>query len=124
MRLIPRRKRTWQLVLVVVAIAGAATMWQAVTAKSDFERNFDLAETGMTSQEVAKVIGKENVAIAPAFLAGAGDSVLGIGLIDGGERADFEFRGNRLTKKTFTTLPIVERLRRLWVRKLGSKPPF
>lgn len=56
MRLIPRRKRTWLLVLVTLAVVFCAATWWVGTEKSDFERKFDQIEIGMTFEEVATLM--------------------------------------------------------------------
>ena len=52
MQLIPRRKRTWLLVLLGIVIVGAAEIWWAATKKSEFEGKFGQIAIGI-SKEVA-----------------------------------------------------------------------
>ena len=52
----PRRKRTWLLVLLGVVIVGVASIWWAASAKSDFERRVGEIELGMSIQEIQVVM--------------------------------------------------------------------
>jgi hypothetical protein len=123
MRLIPRRKRTCLLVLLGVIIVGAAGIWWAATAKSDFERRFGRVELGMTSQEVANVLNQEKVAMSPGYFGPNGNARVAFGVMDGGEQVDLEFKGNKLVRKAFERSPMTERLRRWWHRTFNSVPP-
>jgi hypothetical protein len=123
MRLIPRHKRSWLLVLLVVAIVDAAAIWWAASEKSEFERRFELVKIGMR-------LGETIASMEPDILARISplnENVSGYRYAvsdDGGEHAAFDFEGGRLTRKTFTLPTGIERLLRWWTRVFGSKPPF
>ena len=55
MRIIPRRKRTWLLVLVGVAIVGVS-LWMAASEKSEFERRYDRIPLGVSFEEVSSLM--------------------------------------------------------------------
>jgi hypothetical protein len=117
---IPRRKRTWVLVLLGVAIVGAAAIWWTASAKSDFEKRFDRIERGMDVDELQAILG-------PRWkLSELG--VLRFRLIlndENDETLNLEIDNNgRIGRKEFKPAPIISRLRRWWQRTFNSAPPF
>jgi len=121
MQLIPRRKRTWLLVLLGIVIVGAAEIWWAATKKSEFEGKFGQIAIGI-SKEVA-------LQLMPDDQASVFQSVPPVALtryewaVDG-EECYLTFSNDRLIEKGFIPLDTRNRLRRLWVRWLNSNPPF
>jgi hypothetical protein len=127
MRLIPRRKRTWVLVLLGVAILGAWAVWWAATAKSDFERTFDQIEVGMSTEEVSAVMSSGQAArnLNANWNRMRHKGPLGqIIWDDAGEKIVLDFEDGQLASKGFTPLHARGRLRWLWTHCFKSAPPF
>jgi hypothetical protein len=118
MRFIPRRKRTWLLVLLGVLIVGATGCWWTATAKSEFERKFDQVKAGMTIEEATEILGSDGLWTEGQLTIRKRVSA------DDTEWAILTFTDDRLTEKQFSSPDIRDRLRRLWIRTFGSNPPF
>jgi hypothetical protein len=124
MRIIPRRKRTWMLVLLAVAILGAASiLWTANADKSDFKMRYDRLSVGMTIPEALAVM-TDNAAMAGLAVEDQPTPSMQFGWTDDGEHIELTFRDCRLAEKKFRPLPHIERFRRWWTRCFKSKPPF
>jgi hypothetical protein len=125
MRLGPRRKRTWVLVLLGVVIFGVASIWLAASAKSDFEKAYDGIKVGTPFVEV--------FALAPiaagsfestSFSEGQDRHMRCFVTSDDGEQIELVFVNDQLTEKEFTPLTGFDPLRRLWAHCFRSNPPF
>jgi hypothetical protein len=123
MRLIPRRKRTWLLVLLGVAIVGAAVIWWAASEKSDFEKLYEQIRVGMMSREVGDLVDSGPFPNRPNFIGMEGDPYVRFWTNDG-EQINLDFKDNRLIGKSFIPLDARGRLRRLWTHCFKSRPPF
>jgi hypothetical protein len=124
MRLIPRRKRTWALVLLGVAIVTSVSLWlEATSYKSDFEREYDRLKIGMTIPETLAVMAHSST-LASLSLDDGPWPYLRCGVTDEGEHITLVFENDLLTEKEFRPLGARYRLRRLWTRCFKSSPPF
>jgi len=128
MRLIPRRKRTWLVVLLSVAIVGAAGMWWVVTAKSDFERRYDQIKGGLNASEARYVI-ESGLSSNPICSRDFTVQLMYDRFVwaNDGERIVLTFESGidgQLITQEFTPLPPIEKLRRQWRRTFRFEPPF
>jgi hypothetical protein len=125
MRFIPRRKRTWLLAVLALLIVMGGAIWWAASEKSDFERRFDKIKIGMPNEEAVILMGTARP--SPVIWQDSPDSspiVVGCDWTEEGEQATVVVNEGRITAKDFTPLDARGRLRRMWTRVIGSKPPF
>jgi hypothetical protein len=122
----PRRKRTWLLVLLGVVIVGVASIWWAASAKSDFERRVGEIELGMSIQEIQVVMKSAQLAqmIGDNIELGAIPVRCVVWDEDGDEQLAFDFEKGRLASKQFARLTGINRLRALWRKWFRFAPPF
>jgi hypothetical protein len=120
MRLIPRRKRTWLLVLLGVAIVGAAGIWWSALSKSEFERKYDQLKLGMSYEESTSIVVTDPARQLLAFA----HKRQRFAWVDDGEVITLDFENDRLTRTQFKPAGAIERLGQLWFRCFNSAPPF
>jgi hypothetical protein len=122
MRLIPRRKRTWLLVLLGVAVVGAAAVWWAASEKSNFEQEFDRLRIGMSIPKALALMAADGGSVDT--VAQGPLSYTRFGWINDGEHITLVFKNEKLAENEFKQSGIRHRLRRLWTRCFQSQPTF
>jgi hypothetical protein len=126
MRLIPRRKGAWALVLFAVAFLGVAGILLVALTKSDLERRFDQIMPGMSLSEAKSIIGPQRPGKISKWLDidGRPSEQTRIIWSIGGESITLVFENDQLTQKDYVPITGIEKLRRLWERIFKTKPRF
>jgi SmpA/OmlA family protein len=124
MRLVPRRKRWWLLIGLAVSLGVG---WWLLTRPTELELKVARVRAGMTRDEVVSILGSpdtnENMR---DFDRGRFDEIDWAMTWDRpNEFAVVVFhRDDKVSRKHYQKLTLIERLREMWGERFGSPAPF
>jgi hypothetical protein len=111
-------------VLIGAAVVGAASIWLAASAKTDFEKRYDGTKIGMPFVEALAMVEMDGALVESTSFSDGQKRHARYVVTNEGEQAELVFVDDQLTEKEFTPSPGIERLRRLWSRGFKFDPPF
>jgi hypothetical protein len=121
-----RRRRVLLLALLMLVLVAGVLAWWAATTKSDFEKQYDRLELGMTYVEVRTVMRADQLqcVFSGGIIVGTRSYSRMAWADDEGERVAIVLDGGRVAVKEFTPIPMIERARSYWLRVFRKMPPF